>query len=143
MQALSSRRSGRDGSALSRLARVVRPEQAAVVRTSIGASMLVRPTLLPRVLGTDSATAARSSWMVQMAGAREVALGVGTLVAVRRPDTRAARLWILASLVADAMDAVIFSAAAGRGRVSPVVGAVAAGTAAASVAVHAAALEED
>ena len=142
MQALSSRRSGR-GSALSRLARVVRPEQAAVIRTGIGASMLVRPTLLPRALGTDSATAARSGWVVQMAGARELTLGVGTLVAVRRPDSRAARLWILASLVTDALDAVIFSAAAGRGRVSPAMGAVAVGTAAVSVAVHAAALEED
>ena len=142
MQALSPRRSAASASPLARLVRLVRPEQAAVIRTAIGTSMLVRPTMLPRAMGVDSATAARAAWVVQMGGAREVTLGVGTLIAVRRPDGRAARLWLMASLVTDALDAVIFSAATGRGRISPAMGAAAVATAATSVAIHAAALDE-
>jgi hypothetical protein len=109
----------------------------AAVRVGIGAAMLARPELLPRTLGVDAGTAARVSWLVRMLGAREVALGAGTLAAARRGD---ARDWILAEAVSDAVDALAFAGAAERGHANPVYGALFAATAATSAASCVAAL---
>ena len=89
---------------------------------NIGVTMITRPRTLPRLLGVDSATASRMAWSAQMLGAREVALGLGAFVALRRPDRRAARLWLLAGLVSDAVDALAVGAAVAQGRVSKVTG---------------------
>ena len=97
------------------LARNVRPAHLALTRTGVGAVMLARPRLLPQVLGVDSAASARTSWVVQMLGAREVAMGLGGLAAGRRRD---ARLWIAAGALSDAVDALVIGSAAVRGRLS-------------------------
>ena len=86
-------------------------------RAGAGTVMLARPTALPRLLGTDSATAARTGWAVQMLGAREVALGLGTVVALRRDDARSSRTWLAAGVLCDAVDALVVGAATARGRV--------------------------
>ena len=53
-----------------------------------------------------------------MLGAREVALGLGTLVALRRGDARAARTWLAAGVLCDAVDVLAVGAATARGRVA-------------------------
>ena len=93
-------------------------DQVSLVRTGIGVSMLAAPKKVPQLLGVDSAAAARMTWATQMLGVREVSLGLGTYVARRRGDDRATRLWLLAGLLADGVDALVLTAAAARGRVS-------------------------
>ncbi|MCU1674353.1 MAG: hypothetical protein JWN77_2466 [Frankiales bacterium] len=92
--------------------------QVSLVRTGIGVGMLTHPKTVPQLLGVDSAAAARMSWATQMLGVREVSLGLGTYVALRRGDARTARLWLLAGLLADGVDALVLSAAVARGKVS-------------------------
>ena len=115
------------------LAGALSVERLSLARAAVGANMITQPRTLARVLGVDSAAAARTSWATQMLGAREVALGVGTFVALRRPDTRPARLWLLAGLFSDAVDALAVGAAVARGRVSKVTGPVVVGIAGTAV----------
>jgi hypothetical protein len=91
--------------------------------------MLSRPALLARTLGTDRVTARNTGWLTQMVGARELALGVGTLTAT------SVRPWLLAQAVADAGDGFALLAAARIRRVSPALGGLLALTAAAGAAV--------
>ena len=116
--------------------RLLDPRPVALGRVGAGAVLLVRPQLLPRTVGIDSATAARSSWLVQMLGAREVALGLGTLHELRRGDDRASRLWLSAGLLSDATDALVLAAAVRRGRLSRLPGLAAVALALSSVAVQ-------
>ena len=123
--------------------RVVTPSRLATGRAGVGAVMLVRPHLLPTLLGVDSATSARMGWAVQMLGARELALGLGTRVALRRGDGRAARLWLASGLLSDAVDAVVLTAAVARGRLSTRTGALVAVVAAGATALEAAELADE
>ena len=91
------------------------PTSLATVRTGIGAVMLLAPQLLPQLLGVDPATRDRTSWLVQMVGAREVAMGAGLLAADR---SGAARSWALAGGASDLADALVVGAAVRRGAVS-------------------------
>ena len=104
------------------LAGALSVERLSLGRAAVGVTMITRPRTLPRLLGVDSATAARMNWSTQMLGAREVALGLGAFVALRRPDRKAARLWLLAGLLSDAVDALAVGAAVAQGRVSKVTG---------------------
>jgi len=106
------------GSVLRRASTAATPGRLALSRTGVGGVMLVRPRLLPTALGVDSASAARTAWVVQMLGAREVALGLGTLVALRSPDGRAARAWVAAGALSDGADVLTLGAAVLRGRLS-------------------------
>jgi hypothetical protein len=117
-------------------------EQVSVVRTGIGVAMLTRPKTVPQLLGVDSAAATRMSWSTQMLGVREVSLGLGTFVALRRQDARAARLWLLAGLLSDAVDALVMTAAVARGTVSRPVGAAVVGLAGGAVYAQVEALSE-
>jgi hypothetical protein len=99
-------------------------EMLSLGRAAAGVSMILRPTMLPTSLGVDSAAAARTSWVTQMLGAREVALGLGTLAARRGGDRRAARVWLYAGVLSDAVDALAVGAATTRGRVSRATGSV-------------------
>lgn len=92
------------------------PTTLASVRTGIGTVMLLAPQLLPHVLGVDAASRARTSWLVQMVGAREVALGAGVLVADR---SGAGRVWAVAGSACDLADALVVGGAVRRGAVSP------------------------
>jgi hypothetical protein len=105
----------------------------ALGRICAGAGMLARPELLPRLVGVDAATAARVAWLGRMLGAREVALGAGTLVALRRGS--GAGLWLVGSALSDAVDAAAFGGAVARGHIRPVFGALVTATAAAGAGV--------
>lgn len=82
----------------------------ALTRTGVGVAMLVRPRALGGLLGADRAATRDADWVVQMLGAREVALGLGALTAGRRD-----RGWFVAGLLSDAVDAVAIARAAGAG----------------------------
>ena len=117
-------------------------ERLALGRAAVGVSMLARPTLLPRLLGVDSATATRMAWSSQMLGAREVALGLGTWTALRQQNARAARLWLMAGLLSDGVDALAVGAAAAGGRLNRLAGAGVVAVAGGAVAAQVAALSE-
>jgi hypothetical protein len=116
-------------------------ERLSLARAIAGVSMITQPRALPRLLGVDSAAAGRMAWTTQMLGAREVGLGLGAFVALRRPDRRAARLWLLAGLLSDAVDAVAVGAAVVQGKVSKVTGPALVGVAGGAVAVQLDALQ--
>lgn len=90
----------------------------ALGRTAVGVGMVARPRLLPMSLGVDSAAATRTTWVTQMLGAREIALGLGTLASLRRGNRDETRLWLWAGLLSDAVDALAVGGAAVQGRVS-------------------------
>lgn len=118
------------------------PAQLALGRTGAGGVMLVRPRTLPRLLGVDTATSARLGWVVQMLGAREVALGLGTLTALRRQDQVASRTWLAAGVLCDAVDVLAVGGALARGRVSRGSGAAVAAVAATAVVLGVRALQQ-
>jgi hypothetical protein len=100
------------------LQQLLDPRRLAIGRTAVGVSMLTRPGLIPGLLGVDRATRERMGWVVQMLGAREVALGVGAL---RSRQER--RLWLAAGVLSDAVDALAVAAALGKGQVKTSTGA--------------------
>ena len=100
------------------LKQLLDPRGLAVGRTAVGVSMLTQPGLGPALLGVDRATRNRLAWVVQMLGAREVALGVGALVARKER-----RLWLAAGVLSDAADAVVVAAALRKGQVKTSTGA--------------------
>jgi hypothetical protein len=53
-------------------------------RAAVGATVFVKPTLLVKGLGGDSATAERTAWVARMFAVRDFALGVGVLWALNR-----------------------------------------------------------
>ena len=85
----------------------------ALGRVGVGVTMLVRPHAAGHLLGADPAALRDADWVVQMLGAREVALGLGALSAGRH-DQR----WLAGGLLSDAVDAVVLARAAGAGRLS-------------------------
>lgn len=102
-------------------------------RVAAGVGLLARPDLFPRMLGVDSGTAARMSWLGRMFGAREVALGAGLLLAGRAGGDP--RPWLLGAALSDAVDVVALGSAVRRGVVRApaglalaAIGASAAGT---------------
>ncbi|HEX8003010.1 MAG TPA: hypothetical protein VF519_09990 [Mycobacteriales bacterium] len=109
-------------------------------RAAVGVAMLARPTMLPKSVGVDSTTAARLTWLTRMFGARELALGAGTLLALRRG--RDVEEWALAQLLSDAVDAAAFAGAVAHGDVRRVQGGAVALMAVAGVATGVGALRE-
>ena len=105
-------------SLLQQLADRVTPAHLALGRAGAGTVMVVRPRAVPQALGVDSATATRMAWAVQMLGAREIALGVGTWAALRSPDRAASRLWLAGGVLSDGVDALAVAGALLKGRVS-------------------------
>lgn len=87
----------------------------AVGRVGVGVALTLRPTLLPRVLGVDSTTARRVAWLSRMAGARDLALGVGHLHAAAAGEPTAR--WVIAGAACDTADAVALLGAVRRGHV--------------------------
>jgi hypothetical protein len=88
-----------------------------ITRVVIGTGLLVSPVGLARGLGIDAQTARRVGWMARIAGAREVAIGLGTLRAWRREEPLDG--WIAAQAISDGVDAVAFAVTAARGDVGP------------------------
>lgn len=89
-------------------------------RVLVGLGFIARPETLPKMLGIDSGTVARTAWFGRMFGAREVALGAGLLLAGSPEEERR---WLLGGALSDAVDAVAFTEAIRRGFVRTAVGA--------------------
>lgn len=113
------------------------PTRLALGRTGIGVVMVANPTLMPSTLGVDDASAERMGWVVQMLGAREIALGLGALASSRAGDRRGARLWLMAGVLSDTIDALAVARAVGAGRLSQPLGGAVVATAAGAAAIGA------
>jgi len=119
------------------------PLRLAQGRTAAGVAMVAAPARSAAAMGVDGDVARASTWTTQMLGAREIALGGGAWLALRRGDGRAARLWLAAGLVADAVDALAVAGAVGRGKVRPALGVPLIAVATTAVGVSTAALAAD
>ena len=76
-------------------------------RLGIGIAFLADPVSSVRVLGVDSATAKRMTFLARMTAGRDIVLGLGT-VASRTPRGKAG--WLAAGAAADAIDAAVLGA---------------------------------
>lgn len=104
------------------------------LRCVMGAVMVAEPPRLARLLGVDTVTARQTGWLTMMIGGRELALGVGSLLALG--SGRSGRSWYAAQALADGGDAVALAAAVRAGRVATVGGALIAAFAAAGAALN-------
>jgi hypothetical protein len=84
-------------------------------RVAIGAIFLAAPVTSVRLLGLDTATAARITWLARMTAVRDTVLGAGTVVSSGR--RKGAAGWLLAGSVSDAVDAAVLAAALRGGKV--------------------------
>jgi hypothetical protein len=84
-------------------------------RVAIGAVFLAAPVSSVRLLGLDTATAARITWLARMTAVRDTVLGAGTVASASR--RRGAAGWLLAGSVSDAVDAAVLAAALREGRI--------------------------
>lgn len=114
---------------LGQASQALTPRRLALGRTGAGAAMVVRPRLMPTAMGVDSASAAQTAWVVQMLGAREIALGLGTLTSLRSGDPQASRAWLAAGVLSDGIDVLAVGAAVARGRLSKGTGVLVVATA--------------
>lgn len=89
-----------------------------VVRLGIGAGLVIRPEGMAEALGVHNPSEPGVRWLARLIGAREIGIGVGTLLSARN----APRPWILAQGISDSSDAVAFSVLTAQGRISPVKG---------------------
>jgi hypothetical protein len=113
--------------------------QLGLARAGLGASLLAAPRFGTRLMGLDSGTARRMVWLTRMAAARDLALGAGTLAALR--DGRDVARWLAVGAAADLADTVILADATRRGSFSRVRGsALVAGAAGGALVGAAAAL---
>jgi hypothetical protein len=102
-------------------------------RIAVGAVFFAAPVFSVRLLGLDTGTAERVTWLARMTATRDGVLGAGTVVSSARGE--GAHAWMLAGSVADAADAAVLVAALRAGRVrGPRAVAVTAGAVAAAVA---------
>jgi hypothetical protein len=101
-------------------------------RCLLGAAFLAAPVFSVRVLGVDTASAKRVTFVARMLAARDLALGAGTLGGATRGRPAG---WLVAGAAADAADAVLIVAAlrTGQARGWPAA-AIAAGAVAAAAA---------
>lgn len=104
-------------------------------RLVLGGGFLLAPVASTRVLGVDSATAKRVTFLAQMMAARDMAIGAGT--AATSTGDREPAGWLLAGAVADATDAVVIAKALNSGHAR---GPVAAGIAGGAIALSAVAV---
>ena len=74
------------------------------VRIALGVAALVAPRLVARVMGAGRTPTAAASLLARMLGGRDIALGLGTVVALDRG--KPVRGWLEGSALADAVDCV-------------------------------------
>ncbi len=84
-------------------------------RVAIGAVFLATPVASVRLLGLDTATATRITWLARMTAARDTVLGAGTIASARRGPGAAS--WLVAGAVSDAADAAVIVAALREGKI--------------------------
>jgi hypothetical protein len=87
-----------------------------LVRIIVGLTATGAPVLSARVVGSDSATARRVTWLTRMMAGRELAVGLGALTASRRGTDAAP--WLLFGAVADGVDAAAFILALRQRRIA-------------------------
>lgn len=102
------------------------------MRIGVGAGFLAGPVFSVRMLGVDTATASRLTFLARMAAARDGALGVGTVYSALRGQGAAA--WLLAGGFCDACDALFIGLSAGKRKLDPVRGGLVAASAAGAAA---------
>jgi hypothetical protein len=111
--------------------------QISLGRTLLATSIMAAPVVTGRVMGTDTATAQRVTWLTRMTAVRDGALGAGGMWAARQGGARAVP-WLIGGAVSDTVDAVVIAKALRDGRLKGVLPTLivplAAGTAAAGVA---------
>jgi hypothetical protein len=88
--------------------------QLAVGRTAAGTALLVAPVFGLRLLGADSATAKRVTFVTRMMAIRDAAIGAGALAAARGRGSLLP--WIVAGAASDAVDMVVLTQALREGR---------------------------
>jgi hypothetical protein len=88
-------------------------------RAAIAAGIMAAPVVSVRLLGTDTATAQRVTWLTRMLAVRDGALGVGAAAAAR--SGRRSAGWLIGGAVSDAVDAVVLAAALKQGRLRGVI----------------------
>jgi hypothetical protein len=87
----------------------------ALNRVAFGARFLLQPSAAgPTWVGRRRARGPAAQLFVRALGARDLGLGVGALVALRRSDASEARRWMLAHTLADGADLVATLAAKDR-----------------------------
>ena len=74
------------------------------VRVAIGATALIAPRLAARVLGAGRTPRGTTPLLARMLGGRDIALGLGTVIALDRG--KPVRGWLEGSALADAVDSV-------------------------------------
>src|SRR4051794_33559331 len=101
-------------------------------RVALGSAFLAGPVASVRLLGLDTATATRVTWLARMAAVRDIALGAGAVgsLVVRRGQVP----WLVAGTLTDAGDAAAIVLAVRAGRLDRVRGYLIAGGAVASAA---------
>ncbi len=88
-----------------------------VGRLGLGAALLVQPEQGTRMLGLDTVTAVRISWLSRMTAARDIALGAGTVASAI--TGRDSGWWLIGGAASDAVDAVALAGAVRAGRLPP------------------------
>ncbi len=76
-------------------------------RTVIAAQVLLAPVAAARIVGLDTGTARRVSWLTRMLAVRDGALGIGGLLAARRGGNPTP--WVIGGAAADAVDATVLA----------------------------------
>jgi len=87
-------------------------------RALMAAGVMAAPVPAARLLGADTATAQRVTWLTRMMAVRDGALGVGTAGSARSGHGSAT--WLLGGAVSDAVDAIVIAGAIQQGRVKGV-----------------------
>jgi hypothetical protein len=105
---------------------------AGTARALIGASVLVKPTLLASTLGVDATTAERTAWIARFFAGRDFALGVGVAAGSRGCQ--------VAACASDVGDLVAVALALRGGHVRALPGLLTAATAAGAAVTGAATL---
>lgn len=78
---------------------------SAITRMAVGAGLIAAPRPLMRVWAGEEAAHSNAVITLQSLGAREVLIGLGTLLTLR--DGLTARRWVLVGAGADAADALV------------------------------------
>ncbi len=78
-----------------------------VGRIVIATKFLLTPVATTRLVGLDTGTARRVSWLTRMMAGRDAALGIGGLLAARRGADPTP--WVVGGAAADAVDAVVLA----------------------------------
>lgn len=89
----------------------------ALGRTALAAAVMAAPVRSARLLGMDTATARRVTFLTRSMAARDGALGVGGVLAARDGGVTP---WLLGGAAADAVDAAVLAVALRQHRVKGV-----------------------